>query len=162
MLNIKILKDNYTKFKDESIQDAYPRVIVCEECGSELEYEKSDLTIGCYGLAVLHCPLCGRDNMLDDDENSIILTKDNVEFPKHFWHTSKENGAVDCCNNEEVKKCIHKAIDYFRKNKDDYNWYTEYGNLCINVYRYDGDREYMIIVTDNYYQTYIPFEEEDY
>ena len=65
-------------------------------------------------------------------------------------------------NNEEVKECIYKAIKYFRENKDEYDWYTCYGNLFVSVYKYNEDGEYWVVVADDYYDTYIPFEEEDY
>lgn len=161
---MKVLKDNYTKSNiNRTIENAkpYPRKIICEECGSELEYEKTDLRIGFLGCAFVDCPCCGRDNLIED-EDGITLTKDNVEFPTHFAHTSKENGAVDCCNNEEVKNAIHKAIDYFRNNKNEFYWFTAHGNLYIGVSRWDGDETYEVVVTNNYYETYIPFEREDY
>ena len=136
--------------------------MVCGGCGSELEYEESDVSVGALGCAIVNCPLCCEDNIIEDSEKAITLTADNVEFPTHFWHTSKENGAVDCCNNEEVKRCIRKAINYFRKNKNEFVWYSAYGNLYIFVLRYGGDEEYNVIVTNDYYDTHIPFETEDY
>lgn len=135
--------------------------LICEYCGSELEYEESDVRIGAFGCACIDCPCCGKDNMLYE-EDGITLTKDNIEFPAHFYHTSKETGAVDCCNNEEVKNDIHRAIDYFRKNKDEYHWFTACGNLYVNVCRYEDDESYEVMVTNNYYETSIPFEREDY
>lgn len=162
---MKVLKDNYTKPNiNEATENTkpYPRKIICEHCGSELEYEKSDLRIGFLGCAYLDCPLCNGDNMIEDNENTITLTKDNIKFPVHFWHTSKETGAVDYCNHEEVKKAVYRAIDYFRKNKNEYFWYTCCGNLYVGVNRYDGDENYWVIVSNNYYETYIPFEREDY
>lgn len=165
--NMKILKDNFneTRQSNETINrivPRYPRKHMCDNCSSELEYDKSDLHMGFLGCIHITCPLCGAENMLDTHEDSITLNKDNVEFPTHFWHTSKETGAVDCCNNKEVKECIDKAIKYFRENKDEYCWSTEYGNLYVCVTRYDDDENYDITVSDNYYGTYIPFEEEDY
>lgn len=161
---MKVLKDNYTETLVED-NDAYiyPRLCICEKCSSELEYEKSDTHIGFLGSVYLTCPLCGYENMLyGDDEVGIKLTKDNVEFPMHFYHTSNETGAVDCCNNEEVKTAINKAIDYFRKNKDEYHWFTTYGNLYVDVCRYSGDQSYEVMVTNNFYETSIPFEDVDH
>jgi hypothetical protein len=162
---MKVLKDNYTKSNiDETVENAtlYPRKMICEHCGSELEYEKSDLRIGFLGCAHLDCPLCNGENMIEENENTITLTKNNVEFPTHFWHTSKETGAVDCFNNEEVKRCINNAIDFFRKNKNEYSWFCCYGNLYMEVRRWEGDENYEVVVSNNYYDTYIPFESEDY
>ena len=112
---MKVLKDNYTQSNiNETIENTkpYPRKMICEHCGSELEYEESDLRIGFLGCVHLDCPLCDGENMIEENENTITLTKNNVEFPTHFYHTSKETGAVDCCNNETVKNAINQAIDY--------------------------------------------------
>lgn len=157
---MKVLVDNYKKDYDIKQEMLYPRKIVCEHCGSELEYDKNDMKIGVFGCAFLNCPLC--NNEIDIDEAGIDLTIDNVEFPTHFYRTSEDNGAVDCCNNEEIKKCIKKAIDYFRKNKEEFYWFTEHGNLHVDVTRWDGEECYYVHVTNNYYTTYIPFESVDY
>ena len=162
---MKVLKDNYnTNNIDENVEKTkpYPRKFVCNSCGSELEYEEPDLRMGSFGYVHLDCPLCGYDNMIEDNENNITLTKDNIQFPTHFWHTSKKNNAIDTCNNEEVRKCIKDAVEFFRKNKDEFCWFTSYGNLYVVVYRWDGDKEYEIIVCNDHYSMYIPFEVEDY
>ena len=157
---MKVLKNNYNAMDDVPIENPYPRKVTCERCGSELEYEKSDVRIGVYGCSIVDCPLCGEEILLDD--GGLTLTKDNVEFPTHFSHTSSEN-AVDVFNNETIKKYIHKAIDYLRKYNDE----THYGghitgNLYIEVDKWSGDENYEVTVSKDFYNTYIPFEAEDY
>ena len=49
-----------------------------------------------------------------------------------------------------------------RKNKEEFAWTTEIGNLYMTVFRYDGDENYYVVVSNNYYGTYIPFESADY
>lgn len=163
---MKVLKNNYNYNKNESnivtTSNPYPRTHICENCKSELEYDKSDLRMGFLGCMHLDCPVCGYGNMIDENEFSITLTQNNIEFPAHFWHTSKETGAVDCCNNEVIKENIRRGIEFFRNNKDEFYWYTEFGNLHIGICRFDGDKTYSIIVSNNYYSTEIPFETEDY
>ena len=154
---MKVLKDNYkTTYINENNNK-----MVCEYCTSELEYDESDIEIGEYGCAVITCPLCGRKNFLDDYEHDIVLTMHNVEFPVHFHHTSKES-AIDCLNNEEIKECIRKGINYFRSNKNENYWFIAYGNLHISVTRWEGNENYDVVVTGDYYNTAIPFEDEDY
>ena len=159
---MKVLKNNYKydTYVEEVVKN-YPKKMICEYCGSELEYEKSDIRIGTLGCAIVDCPCCGKDNMVDG-EAGIELTKHNVEFPVHFFHTSKDTGAVDCCDNENVRKYINQAINYFRTYKDENSWFCCTGNLYINVSRWDGDENYWVVVSNNYYDTYIPFEKEDY
>lgn len=152
---MKILKDNYSAKTD------YPKVRICDNCLSEIEYEKVDIRIGFLGLAYLDCPLCGHDNTLEDDEDYVTLTVDNVEFPTHFYHTSVETGAFDYCNNTEIKKYISEAINFFREHKEEYNWCCQSGNLYVHVRRWAGDEVYEVVVSNNYYSTEIPFEEID-
>lgn len=161
---MRILKNNYynNDIKENVKQiEPYPRKHICEQCSSELEYEKSDMRMGEYGCMFLKCPLCGQENMLEDNENSITLTKDNIIFPTHFSHISKDTGARDRANTDEVRKEIKNAIEYFRENKDEYEWYSWSGNLYIEVRRYSGDEEYDIMVSNDFYTMKIPFETED-
>lgn len=161
---MKVLKNNYTQtVTEEKVKvKPYPRKHICENCGSELEYDKSDLRMGVLGCIHLDCPCCGYSNMIEENENTITLTVDNVEFPVHFFHTSKEDGAVDCCDNENVKKEICKGINFLRRNREQSDWMTAYGNLYIDITRHDGDENYVVFVSNDYYKTYIPFEDVDY
>lgn len=161
---MKILRDNYnkTEIANSTPTDPYPRSLICENCGSELEYEKSDLRIGFLGYVHIDCPLCGNANMIEDNENNIDLTFNNIKFPNHFWHTSKETGAVDICNTEEVRDKIERAIRYFRNNKDEYEWFYSCGNLYVHVHRYEDDEVYDVTVSNDFYSTEISFEKEDY
>lgn len=166
---MKVLKDNYKGNRVKHIEEyvkPYPRKLICENCESELEYEESDMRMGVYGCMFLDCPLCRYDNMLEDNEKNIKLTVDNIEFPVHYHHTSVETGAKDCCNNEKIRSCLREAIDYFRRHKHDeeepYNWWTQRGNLYINVHRYSEDEEYSVIISNDFYSMEISFEAEDY
>lgn len=162
---MKVLKNNYEVNKELNSKqyEPYPRLCVCEECLSELEYEESDLTMGYLGCAYLECPLCGCVNMMEDNEHTITLTKDNIEFPVHFTHCCEENGAINVFTKENIKTYINQAIDYFRKNKNEDDYIIETGNLHMVVFRCDSDdKEYYVVTTNNYYSTYIPFEKEDY
>ena len=165
---MKVLKDNYVghvkavKVKEKKATKPYPRKLVCSECLSELEYEKSDLHMGFLGCIHLRCPCCGYENMIEDNEDTITLTKDNVEFPTHFYHFSKKSGAVDCCNNERVKEYIQDGINYFRKNKDEYFWSCTTGNIYVCINRCEGDENYCITESNDLYDTDIPFESADY
>lgn len=160
---MKVLKDNFNpkEFKVKDIED-YPRKHTCYNCYSELQYDETDMAMGYGGYMEIVCPLCGGVNALEDNEHNIKLTPDNIEFPVHFWHTCKENGAVDICNTKEIREYLRKAIDWFRKNKDEYHWHCRTGNLYISVSRFDRDRIYEVILSNNYYEVEIPFEKVDY
>lgn len=158
---MKVLKDNYN-VTTPTQSSIYPCTVVCDNCHSEIECEESDVKFGTYGCPMIECPLCNAKIYIDEDNREFNLTKHNIEFPTHFHLTSTENGAVDICNNDEIKKIINKGIDYFRANKDEFAWYYESGNIHLSIYRFDEDEEYNIVVSDKYYETYIDFEPEDY
>lgn len=138
----------------------YPRELICEGCRSELEYDESDLRMGEYGCVYLDCPICGKANMLDENEHSIILTVDNIEFPVHFHHVSEATGAKNA--NDRIKPFLRQAIDYFREHKDEYDYMASTGNLYLHVHRYSSDEEYSVVISNDFYEMDIPFEPEDY
>lgn len=162
---MKVIKDNCNTISSatnhKNITIHYPRKWVCEHCASELEYEKEDVRVGALGCSYIDCPCCGHD-ILVEDEGEMTLTKHNVEFPTHFFYTSTETGAVDHCNNNNIKGYINQAIDYFRNHKGEFCWSACCGNLYIRVSRYEEGGEYWVVVSNNYYDTYIPFEKDDY
>lgn len=167
---IKVIKNNYIKAEELSEEEfnklpktrPYPRRLVCGECRSELEYDKSSIRMGEYGCIHVKCPLCNYDNMIDDHEDNITLTIDNIEFPVHFHHVSEATGAKKRDTIEEVRNDIRRAVEYFRKNKDEYYWHTWCGNLFVMVRRWDGDEMYEIVVSNDFYNMEIDFEEVDY
>lgn len=55
---MKVLKNNYNNVV-YSVIEPYPREIECENCSSELQYDKSDLEVGVCGVMHVKCPLCG-------------------------------------------------------------------------------------------------------
>lgn len=156
---MKVLRDNTNEIKEEKIPEVLK--IHCNECGSELEITENDTHIGWLGARFITCPCCGEESMVDE-LNGITLTKDNLKFPVHFNRTTKGLRHVVETKSDEIIKEIKRAITYFRENKDDWNWYTSYGDLFVNIYRYDGDEEYFVLVTKDFYETHIPFEKEDY
>ena len=162
---MKILKNNYqNKKKKENtrINTTYPRKLVCENCESELEYEETDLRMGEYGCMFIDCPLCGCQNMLENNEHNITLTVDTIKFPIPFHHVSVDNGAIERGNTIEVRKELQKAIQYFRQHPDDYVWQTWSGNLFVMVRKWDGDKVYEVFATTDFYCIDIPFQKVDY
>lgn len=163
---MRILKNNYIEMTEEEFDNLpkpmpYPRKFVCEHCKSELEYDREDLRMGEYGCMFLDCPLCNHDNMIDDHEDNITLTVNNIEFPVHFHHVNSKC-AVERGNTDEIRYELKRAIEYFRKNKDEYTWHTWSGNLFVLVHRWSGDEQYEVVVSTDFYNMEIPFEEEDY
>ena len=158
---IKIIKNNYKiQSNEEPIKNNKIR-IHCSECDSELEITEEDTHIGWMGARFINCPCCGEEAMVDELDG-ITLTKDNLEFPVHFNRTAKGLRHVVEVNSDKIIKGIQKGITYFRRHKDEYYWYTSHGDLFLIVFRYSGDEEYFVMITKDFYETYIPFEREDY
>lgn len=156
---MKIIKNNCTK---EVVKDVPKTLRVnCDDCDSELEITAEDTHIGWLGAAYVTCPCCGEETMVEEIEG-IDLTKDNIEFPIHFHRSHKDLKGVKEASSDEIVKDIKKAIEHFRENKDEWNWYISYGDLFLSVYRYPGDEDYYVMVARDFYETYIPFEPQDY
>lgn len=162
MSNIKVLKDNSNKVEvKEENNITYPLKINCSECDSELEITEEDTHIGWMGARFINCPCCGNEAMIDELDG-ITLTTENLEFPVHFIRTTKGLRHVIEVSSDDIIKEIKKGITYFREHKDEYYWYTSRGDLFLIIFRYSGDEEYFVMVTKDFYETYIPFEKEDY
>jgi hypothetical protein len=97
-----------------------------------------------------------------DELDGITLTVDNIDFPIHFLRVNKNERSVRETDTEEIVKDIRRGIEYFREHKEEYSWYTSYGDTFLILFRYDGDEEYYVVVAKDYYETFIPFEKIDY
>lgn len=162
MIIIKVIKNNFNQNNLNKKSEAKPKIIhiFCEHCDSELEITKEDTHIGWLGAEFAKCPCCGEETMVDELDG-ITLTRDNIEFPTHFNRTNKNLRNVLEISNEEIVNQIKRAIDYFRKNKDDYYWYTGCGDSFVIIFRYKNNKEYCVLVAKDFYETVIPFGTED-
>lgn len=135
----------------------WPVTIECGWCDSKLQVDEEDCHVGSFGMKYCTCPVCGKETIVDDNE-SFVITKDNVIFPDHFF--GFQNG-VDI-SPEEIKTCIDRGITYIRNHPETGVWYTAFGNMFIFVQNLYGDNEYYIMVTKDYYDINIPYEDADY
>lgn len=158
---MKVIKDNTGNKLNAEKKVPDVLKIHCSECGSELEITKDDTHIGWLGAAFINCPCCGQEAMVEEMDG-VTLNIDNIEFPLHFNRTTLELGKAKEVGASEIKKEIKRGVEHFRNNKDDFCWYTNYGDLFLVMFRYPGDEEYWVIVTKDFYETYIPFEQQDY
>lgn len=158
---IKVIKNNYQKEHIEEAKTNNSIKINCDKCDSELEITENDTHIGWLGARFITCPCCGEESMVDELDG-ITLTKDNLKFPVHFNRTTKGLRHIVEIKSDEIIKEIKRAITYFRENKNEWHWYTSHGDLFLSVYRHPDDEDYFVLVTKDFYETYIPFEREDY
>lgn len=134
-----------------------PIEVTCYSCRSRLEVLPDEIKHGAFGTSYVICPVCGEVIEMDDYDD-FVLTADNLVYPDHFanWQTG------ELLDNESITRYIKDGIDYLRRNKEEYYWYTTSGRSKIDVYRSNEDKEYLISVYKSYEETMIPFEEKDY
>ena len=137
-----ILNEKKKKYKE----------ITCPYCNSVLGVEEDDVREVEYGCLVFDCPICGEE--LDYGEK--ILTYETISFPQSFYHFDK--GTL---TEQDVKKTIKKGIENIRNNKDNFGMYYVSGNTFVAIKRYPSDEEYVIIATNDFYTSAIPFADAD-
>ena len=143
--------------KKSDIKQPFPMRVTCYNCETELEIGEQDTHVGYPGAMYFTCPVCGEEIMIEELDG-ITLTKDNIEFPQHFYYFG--NG-VDLTS-EEIRKYINDAINFFRNNPDNFCYTTGSGNTGILVQNFSGDHEYHVVVTKDFYETEIPYGTKDY
>jgi hypothetical protein len=148
---VKIAKDY------EEIEPKFPVLVTCQYCESRIELDEKDVSIGEFGVFWYRCPVCKRRDMVDELPG-ITLSKNTIEFPTHFHHFVD---GVDI-QPEDIKKWIGEAIDFFRENPDSFTYITGSGNTGVMVQNYSGDEDYYVVVTKDFYDINIPYEDEDY
>ena len=154
-----VLKDKYnhvTQKQDESKPKTYK--ITCENCDSELEVEDDDIQVGTHGMGYVVCPCCGEETYADELADYFQLTKDNVEFPTHYYSFSDGVHIDDDTVNKWVKECIE---EFDPNDENDWCRFTGSGDTMVFVSKLDEDEEYDVYVCKNYYETFIPFNENN-
>lgn len=122
--------------------------VTCYNCKSELEITNDDLEVGKYGLKYFVCPCCGECSYIEEDEDSVTLTEDNLNFPQHYDNFKKENVSDDMIN-----KLVKKSIEQLKYEQVGNYVTRETGNVFVEVFKYEDG--YDIIVAKNYYETHI-------
>lgn len=135
------------------IGDIEKYIAECEDCGSKMRFDKSDVQIGAYGCAYIKCPKCGELVFIDDAEFCLTLTPDNIRFPWHFYKTGKN--AVKKTD-EEINDYIKECVRSLEKEKEDFGLfrYAGSGDTAVFVFKYED--EYAIFVAKDYYESGIP------
>ena len=150
---LKVLKNN-NKSTDAPVQ------VTCEHCGSVLEVAAQDVEFDEGGFPYGTCPCCGETIDLDEAFPDAKLTLEELRFPQHFNHVSADAGSADCFD-KELMPHIKEAIQHLRNHprEDSWGgWIT--GNLFLLIERCDD--EYIIYASKDFYETSLPFGQEDY
>ena len=130
--------------KKEVETSEYPKRIVCEHCGAELEYDKGDEFVGLWGMKCITCPECNEDCFVSDHR---------VEPPNWkttFDHTNSDSAVAidDEAIQEYIDKCYAKLTSDEWKSGDHY--LTGSGDTMIFGVKYED--EIRVFVTRDYYE----------
>lgn len=135
---MKVIKKNEVKTSE------YPKRIVCEHCGAELEYDRDDEFVGLWGMKCITCPECNEDCFVSDHR---------VEPPNWkttFDHTNSDSAVA--INDEEIQKYIDKC--YTKLTSDEWkpgdHYLTGSGDTMIFGVKYED--EIRVFVTRDYYE----------
>ena len=142
---MKVIQNNYKNTQRNTYQlpeKTKPRVekvkIECENCGSVIEVSREDVHTGWLGLPFITCPCCNYEMVVKKFNDDVIdIYASNVNYPTHFKLFSKDFIAVEIPD-DGINECIQ------------------------NMYRHTEDEEYYVIVSKDYEEGRIQFEEEDY
>ena len=152
-----VLKDKHNHtIQDESKPKTYK--ITCEHCDSELEVEDDDIQVGTYGNGYVVCPCCGEETYADELADYFPLTKDNVKFPTHYYSFNKGVNIDDDTINKLVKECIER---FDHNDENDWCRFAGSGDTMVFVFKFVEDAGYDVYVCKNYYETFIPFNENN-
>lgn len=154
------IEDRFNGRKLDVLSDM--KIINCPHCDSVIAYKNCDIKYGTLGIPFITCPCCG-DNIDLENEEPMVLTRDNVRFPEHYYKFNNDDGVVKVTD-ERVDTYVRQCIDTFRyAASNDFNALRiGEGNIEVFVFKYDGDEEYVVYVGKNGYETNIPFEDVDY
>lgn len=96
------MKDVITK-KDKSKELKF--VAKCDNCGVSFEYSPNDVDMQPCGTPILFCPVC-NEFVEGDDTLKEVVTKETVEYPKHFVLHRDDGWATD----SQINKAISDAL----------------------------------------------------
>ena len=122
--------------------ERYPKNVVCEMCGAELEYDQEDEYVGLFGYDCVKCPCCGKDVTV----NKYQVTR--PIFPTSFYHFGGEESKK--LTDEETQKYIDKVLEDMQELEVGKYTYTGSGDTMVYGFRYED--EDVIQVCKNYYE----------
>ena len=114
-------------------------VAKCDTCGVSFEYSPNDVDMQPCGTPMLACPVCG-EFVRGDDTLKEVVTKETVEYPKHFVLHRDYEWATD----SQINKAISDALKDIEIYED--VPFVRYDVKDTSVIVIRGDDAYEVIV----------------
>ena len=134
---MKVISRNETK------ETGYPKRIICDHCGAELEYDKDDEFIGQWGIRAVCCPECMKD---------VFVSDHRVEPPNWkatFDHVNSATAKE--LKNEEIQEYIDNCYKFLMNEaKPGDSYMTGSGDTMVFGFRYEDAVD--LYVTRDYYE----------
>lgn len=134
---MKVIKKNEVKTSE------YPKRIVCEHCGAELEYDRDDEFVGLWGMECITCPECNEDCFISDHR---------VESPN--WKTTFDHvnsATAKELKNEDIQEYIDNCYKFLMNEAKPGDFYmTGSGDTMVFGFRYEDTVD--LYVTRDYYE----------
>lgn len=121
----------------------------CKCCGAELRYTEEDTQVEEFGVRFLKCPVCSEKIL--SNISDLVLTHENIEFPKHFYKTRED--AIDVPD-ARIQDWIREILTNFKQGTAKEFSYIGTGNTFIVVLEVAD--AYDIYVAKNYWECSVP------
>ena len=148
---IKVIE---AKMRDNDISKYFEKqtsgkVALCEDCESYSEVKEEDeIFYGEFGLPYIHCPECGGEAYIEDEEG-IHVDENNLEFPQHFYHFSSSKKAVKI-SDENLQRMARDVLRRLKgKGENNFTFEATGDSMVIAL---DFEDEAMVIVARDYYE----------
>lgn len=136
---MKVIKKNEVEEKSE-----YPKRVVCDHCGAELEYDKDDEFIGLWGIRAVRCPECDEQTWVGENREEPPV------WAYTFDHTNKYSAKELEC--EEIQKMVSRC--YEKLMSDDWSvgdhYLTQCGDTMVFGVKYED--EVNVYVTKDFWE----------
>ena len=133
------------------------KIVTCENCEQDFVLKETDKRdYGEYGIAYVLCPNC-KEKCYLEDEDSLKIDGNNLEFPKHFSKFGVSDGAVHI-DDTKIQEWSRQALSHLIKHPEDHFYHIASGDSIVIGLQYDD--EIYIVVGKNYHEFAYTKEEE--
>ena len=129
--------------RNENKEADYPKRIICDHCGAELEYNEEDEFDELWGMKCITCPECMKD---------VFVSDHRVEPPNWkatFGHIN--SATAEELKNEDIQEYIDNCYKYLMNEAKPGDFYmTGSGDTMVFGFRYEDTVD--LYVTRDFYE----------